>query len=126
MDLKHYTQLKPVNENLAISTHTLDHNDIVKTLGLTNDRIRVLAIEQMRIAKDDNNIIPRNAGEVLLILSKMAATPAEFAYLCYKTGQFDQMASPDEKSIHNFRKVTSLSPDELSGRINDILAEEGK
>lgn len=124
MDLKHYTQLKPVNEALAISTHTLDHNDFVKTLGLTNERIRELAIDQIRIAKDDNNIKPRNAGETLLLLSKICKTQAEFAFMCYKIGQFDSMASPDERSIHTFRKVTALSPEEISQRMTDIIAEE--
>lgn len=100
MDLKHYEQLKPVNEHLAITAQTgiIDHNDMFKALGVTPERILELVEHSDSITENSDNLRPRSAAESILLYSKLCKTPAELVWCAFNLGRYEHMSNPNVKS----------------------------
>jgi hypothetical protein len=128
MDLKHYEQLKPVNEHLAIPAPkgVIDHNNMSKALGLSFDDALDISASTIRAVKDNKNLAPRNAAETILLASKTFRTAAQLASFAYSMGATDATdpdGNTDRAVLMNL--LGKISIEDKRKILEDMLAERG-
>lgn len=129
MDLKHYEQLKPVNEHLAIPAPkgVIDHNNLNKVLGVSFDDSLHSAGVSLRAVSNNKNLDPRNAGETLLLASKTFKTVESLVSFAYSLGATDAAdgESDDANQLMLIALLAKLPKEKIRKILEDMLAERG-
>jgi hypothetical protein len=129
MDKKHYEQLKPVNEHLAITAP--EHwasNDIAVICGVSRQRGEELIAHLHNLKKDDNNLKTSNTREKILLCSKVTKTPGELAFLAYKTAEFDILTNPSQlvARMTNLDDIAAMTPKERDAMVEKIVERSNR
>lgn len=118
----YYNKLVPVNPGLAFTaplpnttpspTETVDA--LMSMIGETNIAALLVRLASGIVESGDNyipkmDVVPTGSLESMAKFSKLCKTPEEFAYLCYRLGQHDQVRYSDPSMISSMKAAKAMS-----------------